>query len=94
MDAYYADGLVKALEERNQIERERLEFDKEVFEFNKQLNLDTVKANTDMAVTLEKYASMLQNFNNTVNTLSQNQCVLYQQMQELKAMLTEKTEEN
>lgn len=94
METWCATDLVKALQERNKIERERLEFDKEVFEFNKQLNLDTVKANTDMANTLEKYSSMFQNFNNTVNTLSHNQGVLYQQMQELKAMLTEKTEEN
>lgn len=58
METWCATDLVKALRERNQIERARLEFDKEMFEFNKQLNLDTVKANTDMANTLEKYSSM------------------------------------
>jgi hypothetical protein len=94
LEACYASDLVRTLKERNEIERKRLEFDKKVFEFNKQLNLDTVKASTDMAGTIEKYADMLQNFNNTVNTLSKNQGILYQQMQELKAMLTEKVEEN
>lgn len=69
---YYADALVRAIEERNQIEREKLEFDKAVFEFNKQLNIDTVKANTDMASTIAVIADNFNQIKQAINVLTQN----------------------
>ena len=84
----YTYEISKALERSNEIAEKRLEFDKEVFEFNKQLNIDDTNANKSMAKTIEQYAEMFKGVNDAVKTLSQNQAILYQQMQELKACLT------
>ena len=82
------NNISLAIRERNRIERERLEFDKTVFEFNKQLNIDAVKANTDIAETI---ASMSNNFNQlreTINVLAQNDAFLKKEIDKLNFSVT------
>lgn len=79
--------FLKAFEKRNKIEEDRLKFEKEAFEFNKQLNIDDTNTNKSVAKTLEEYTNIFQSVNDAVKILSQNQAILHQQMQELKACL-------
>lgn len=88
MEGYRALELIAAIKERNQIEREKLEFQKEMFEFNKQLDIDTVKANTDMAETI---ASLAENFNQirrTIDVLAQNDVWLKKEVDALNIAVT------
>lgn len=77
------EGLASAIRERNQIEREKFEFEKQVFEFNKQLNLDTVKANTDMAETIASVADNFNQIRRAIDTLAQNDACLKKEIDAL-----------
>ena len=89
MDAYYAQDLTRAIRERNKIEEEKVKLDREVFEFNKQLNIDSVKANTDMEATLASFADMVRKMNDNVEKLTNNDAYLKQELDNLKSMISE-----
>ena len=80
--------IAEALNQRNEIENMKLEFKKKSFEFRKQLDMENTKSNVAMAETFNKYAELLQGLNDMVKNLAQNQAVLYQQMQEIKDIVT------
>lgn len=88
MESYYANGLVKAIEERNEIEKEKLKFEKEVFEFNKQINLDIAKANTDMANTVASVVDKLNDLSKHIETLAGNDAYLKKEIDELNIAVT------
>lgn len=79
--------VAKALKERNEIEIKKLEFDKEVFEFNKQLNIDSVKANTEMSEAFSKFMDDYNELQNIIKQVNQNQFVLYNQIKEIQNLL-------
>ena len=89
MDAYYAQDLTRAIRERNKIEEEKVKLDREVFEFNKQLNIDSVKANTDMAATLASFADMVRKINENIDKLFSNDAYLKQELDNLKSLISE-----
>ena len=89
MDAYYAQDLTRAIRERNKIEEEKVKLDREIFEFNKQLNIDSVKANTDMAATLASFADMVRKINENIEKLANNDAYLKQEIDNLKNMISE-----
>ena len=78
MDAYYAQDLTRAIRERNKIEEEKVKLDREVFEFNKQLNIDSGRANTDMAATLASFVDMVRKMNESIEKLANNDAYLKQ----------------
>lgn len=82
------EGLASAIRERNKIEREKLEFEKQMFEFNKQLNLDTVKANTDMAETIASVADNFNQIRRAIDTLAQNDAYLKKEIDALNIAVT------
>ena len=85
---YRLMDIAEALYQRNEIEKKKLEFEKESFEVRKQLDMENTKANTAMAETFNNYAEQIQGVNSMIKELAQNQAVLYQQIQELKALIT------
>lgn len=89
MDAYYAQDLIRAIRERNKIEEEKAKLDREAFEFNKQLNIDSVKANTDMAATLASFTDMVRKMNENIEKLTNNNAYLKQELDNLKSMISE-----
>ena len=89
MNDYYAQDLTRAIRERNKIEEEKVKLDREVFEFNKQLNIDSVKANTDMAATLASFAYMVRKMNDNIEKLANNDVYLKQEIDNLKNMISE-----
>ena len=89
MDAYYAQDLTRAIRERNKIEEEKVKLDREIFEFNKQLNIDSVKANTDMASTLASFTAMVRKMNENIEKLANNDVYLKQEIDNLKNMVSE-----
>ena len=89
MDAYYAQDLTRAIRERNKIEEEKVKLDREVFEFNKQLNIDSVKANTDIAATLASFADMVRKMNENIEKLFSNDAYLKQELDNLKSLISE-----
>ena len=89
MDACYAQDLIRVIRERNKIEEEKVKLDREVFEFNKQLNIDSVKANTDMAATLASFADMVRKMNENIEKLANNDVYLNQELDNLKSMISE-----
>ena len=89
MDACYAQDLIRVIRERNKIEEEKVKLDREVFEFNKQLNIDSVKANTDMAATLASFADMVRKINENIEKLANNDVYLKQELDNLKSMISE-----
>ncbi len=84
MEDWIAQELVKAIKDRNKIEKQKLAFDKEMFEFNKQLNIDVTKANTDMATTLASYSDMVRKMNESIEKLFQNDMYFKQEIDKLK----------
>ena len=89
MDACYAQDLIRVIRERNKIEEEKVKLDREVFEFNKQLNIDSVKANTDMAATLASFADMVRKINENIEKLFSNDAYLKQELDNLKSLISE-----
>ena len=88
MEGYRAFELIAAIKERNQIEREKLEFQKEMFEFNKQLDIDNVKANTDIAETIASLAANFNQIRRTIDVLAQNDAWLKKEVDELNIAVT------
>ena len=86
---YYVPDLTRAIRERNKIEEEKVKLDREVFEFNKQLNIDSVKANTDMAATLASFADMVRKINENIEKLFSNDAYLKQELDNLKSLISE-----
>ena len=84
MTDYYADHLVKALEDRNEIERQKLEFEKAVFEFNKQLSIDNTTSNVDIANSIAAMVDKINWMNETVKALAQNDAYLNKELEALK----------
>ena len=89
MNDCYAIDLVKAIRDRNRIEEKKIELDREIFEFNKQLNIDSVKANTDMAATLASFADMVRKMNENIEKLANNDAYLKQELDNLKSLISE-----
>ena len=89
MDVYETQDLIRAIRERNKIEEEKVKLDREVFEFNKQLNIDSVKANTDMASTLASFTDMVRKMNENIEKLANNDVYLKQEIDNLKNMVSE-----
>ena len=89
MDVYETQDLIRAIRERNKIEEEKVKLDREVFEFNKQLNIDSVKANTDMAATLASFADMVRKINENIEKLFSNDAYLKQELDNLKSLISE-----
>ena len=87
------DDLAKAIKERNEIERAKLQFEKEVFAFNKDLGVENVNANISMAQTISEYADMIRNMNENLNALRNNDFLLKQEIDGLRAILEDKTEQ-
>ena len=85
----YMIDLVKAISDRNKIEEEKVKLDREIFEFNKQLNIDSVKANTDMASTLASFTDMVRKMNENIEKLANNDVYLKQEIDNLKNMVSE-----
>ena len=86
---YYVPDLTRAIRERNKIEEKKVKLDRKVFEFNKQLNIDSVKANTDMAATLASFADMVRKMNDNIEKLANNDAYLKQEIDNLKNMISE-----
>ena len=86
---YYVPDLTRASRERNKIEEEKVKLDRKVFEFNKQLNIDSVKANTDIAATLASFADMVRKMNDNIEKLANNDAYLKQEIDNLKNMISE-----
>ncbi len=84
MEGWIAQELVKAIRDRNEIEKQKLTFDKEMFEFNKQLNIDATKANTDMATILASYSDMVRKMNENIEKLFQNDMYFKQEIEKLR----------
>ena len=89
MDVYETQDLIRAIRERNKIEEEKVKLDREIFEFNKQLNIDSVKANTDMASTLASFTDMVRKMNENIEKLANNDVYLKQEIDNLKNMVSE-----
>ena len=86
---YYVPDLTRAIRERNKIEEEKVKLDRKVFEFNKQLNIDSVKANTDIAATLASFADMVRKINENIEKLFSNDAYLKQELDNLKSLISE-----
>ena len=89
MDVYETQDLIRAIRERNKIEEEKVKLDREIFEFNKQLNIDSVKANTDIASTLASFTDMVRKMNENIEKLANNDVYLKQEIDNLKNMISE-----
>ena len=89
MDVYETQDLIRAIRERNKIEEEKVKLDREIFEFNKQLNIDSVKANTDIASTLASFTDMVRKMNENIEKLANNDVYLKQEIDNLKNMVSE-----
>ena len=89
MDVYETQDLIRAIRKRNKIEEEKVKLDREIFEFNKQLNIDSVKANTDIASTLASFTDMVRKMNENIEKLANNDVYLKQEIDNLKNMVSE-----
>ena len=83
MEGYYADALVHAINQRNDIEREKLKFEKEVFEFNKHLGLSSTKANEDMVEIMRAFADRFDTIDKAIRTLADNDAYLKKEIDSL-----------
>lgn len=83
--------IVKAIKERNEIEKDKLDYDKSRCSTNDEFNERAVKTQEDMTSIIKTFADSVQNMNKSIEIINNNQNVLYQKLVEIENRLN-KTE--